>query len=227
MCSAQLLQKWTIIQQNPYSHFRKIRSLRHTGGGEHEESATDLDSSQRKREHLVACHLKSVITHFILDENQESCNNEREQTIMLLHREWSKEIEPSRQNSTHHPLIVSNPIDTLQPVTTHCNTLQHTATHCDALRRTRTHLQHTATHCNTLQRTATTVTHLNTLQRTATHRNALQCTATCNTLQHPATHYSTAESNLMPNGSAIYICVYEYVYKYVGYIHIHIYIFLL
>jgi len=30
---------------------------------------------------------------------------------MLLHSEWSKEIEPSWQNSTHHLLIVSNPID--------------------------------------------------------------------------------------------------------------------
>ena len=182
MCSAQVLQKWTIIQQNPYSHFRKIRFLRHTGGGEHEESATDLDSSQRKREHLVACHLKSVITHFILDENQESCNNEREQTIMLLHREWSKEIEPSRQNSIHHPLIVSNPIDTLQPVTTHCNTLQHTATHCDALRRTRTHLQHTATHCNDCNAPRHTATHCNIPQRAAMHCNVQHTTTPCSAL---------------------------------------------
>jgi len=28
---------------------------------------------------------------------------------MLLHSEWSK--EHSRQNSTHHPLIISNPTD--------------------------------------------------------------------------------------------------------------------
>ena len=34
-----------------------------------------------------------------------------EQTLTLLHSEWSKEIEPLRQSSTHHPLIVSNPID--------------------------------------------------------------------------------------------------------------------
>jgi len=29
----------------------------------------------------------------------------------MLHSKWSKEIEPSRQSSTHHPLIVSHPID--------------------------------------------------------------------------------------------------------------------
>ena len=39
------------------------------------------------------------------------CNNDFEQTLTLLHSEWSKEIEPSGQSSTHHPLVVSNPID--------------------------------------------------------------------------------------------------------------------
>ena len=39
------------------------------------------------------------------------CNNDLEQTLTLLHSEWSKEIEPSGQSSTHHALIVSNPID--------------------------------------------------------------------------------------------------------------------
>jgi len=29
----------------------------------------------------------------------------------MLHSEWSKEIEPSRQSSIYHLLIVSNPID--------------------------------------------------------------------------------------------------------------------
>jgi len=48
---------------------------------------------------------------FISDENREYCNNNLEQILTLLHSEWSKEIEPSRQNSTHHPLIISNPID--------------------------------------------------------------------------------------------------------------------
>jgi len=33
------------------------------------------------------------------------------QPLMLLHSEWSKEIEPLRQSSTHHPLIVSIPVD--------------------------------------------------------------------------------------------------------------------
>jgi len=34
---------------------------------------------------------------------------------MLLHTACSKEIKPSRKNSTHHPLIVSNPIDKKSP----------------------------------------------------------------------------------------------------------------
>ena len=50
--------------------------LRPTGGGEHEERAEDLDSSQRVRDHLVAYHVAPAITDFILDENQECCNNE-------------------------------------------------------------------------------------------------------------------------------------------------------
>jgi len=82
-----------------------------TGGGEHEERAEDLDSSQRVRDHLVAYHLVPAITDFISGENRECCNNEIEQTLTLLHSEWSKENEPSRQSSRHHPLIVSNTID--------------------------------------------------------------------------------------------------------------------
>jgi len=85
--------------------------LRQTGGGEHEERAEDLDSCQRARGHLVAYHLAPAITDFILDANQECCNNNLEQTLTLLHSEWSKEIKPSRQSSTHHPLVVSNLID--------------------------------------------------------------------------------------------------------------------
>jgi len=85
--------------------------LRPTGGGEHEERADDLDSSQGVRDHLVAYHLAPAITDFISDENRECCNNDLEQTLTLLHSEWSKEIEPSGQSSTHYPLIVSNPID--------------------------------------------------------------------------------------------------------------------
>ena len=86
-------------------------SLRLTGGGEHKERAEDLDSSQRVRDYLVAYHFTPAITDFILDENRECCNNELEQTLTLLHNEWSIEIEPSRQNSTYHPLIISNLFD--------------------------------------------------------------------------------------------------------------------
>jgi len=85
--------------------------LRPTGGGEHEERLENSDISQRVRNHLFAYHLVPAIPDFISDENRECCNNDLEQTLTLLHSEWSKEIEPSRQSSTHHPLIVSNPIE--------------------------------------------------------------------------------------------------------------------
>ena len=54
----------------------------------------ELDSSQGVRDHLVAYHLAPVITDFISDENRVCCNNDLEQTLTLLHSEWSKEIEP-------------------------------------------------------------------------------------------------------------------------------------
>jgi len=85
--------------------------LRPTGGGEHDERAEDLDSSQGVRDHLVAYHLAPAITDFNSDGNRVCCNNDLEQTLTLLHSEWSKEIEPSGQSSTHHLLVVSNPID--------------------------------------------------------------------------------------------------------------------
>ena len=85
--------------------------FRPTGGGEHDERAEDVGSSHRVRAHLVAYHLAPAITDFISDENLECCNNDLEQTLMLLHSECSKENKPSRQSSKHHPLIVSNPID--------------------------------------------------------------------------------------------------------------------
>ena len=85
--------------------------MRPTGGKEHEERTEDLDGSQRARDHLVAYHLAPAITDFIWDENRECCNNELELTRTLMHSEWSKEFEPSRQNSTQHLHIVSNPID--------------------------------------------------------------------------------------------------------------------
>ena len=84
--------------------------LRPIGGKEHEERADDLDSSQGLRDHLVTHHLAPAITDFILDENRECCNNDLEltqaETLTLLHSKWSKEIEPSRQNSTNHSLIM-------------------------------------------------------------------------------------------------------------------------
>jgi len=51
-------------------------SLETTGGGEHEERAEDLDSSQRVHDHLVAYHLAPAITDLISDENRECCNND-------------------------------------------------------------------------------------------------------------------------------------------------------
>jgi len=85
--------------------------LRPTGGGEHEERAEDLNSSQGVRDYLVAYHLAPVITDFVSDANRECCNNDLKQTLTLLHSEWRKEIETSGQSSAQHPLIVSNPID--------------------------------------------------------------------------------------------------------------------
>ena len=79
--------------------------------GESTRGAKDLDRSQGVREHLVAYHLAPVITDFISDENRVCCNYDLEQTLILIHSQWSKEIEPSGQSSTHHPLVVSNPID--------------------------------------------------------------------------------------------------------------------
>jgi len=85
--------------------------LRPTGGGEQEDGAEDLDSSQGVRDHLVAYHLAPAINAFISDENRVCCNNDLEQTLTLLHSEWSEEIKPPGRSSTHHPLVVSNPID--------------------------------------------------------------------------------------------------------------------
>jgi len=52
--------------------------LRPIGGGEHEEGAEDLDSSQGVRDHLVAYHFAPAITDFISDQNRECCNNDLE-----------------------------------------------------------------------------------------------------------------------------------------------------
>jgi len=88
-----------------------VNSLRPTDGGKHEERPGHLDSSQGVRDHSVAYHLAPAIIDFILDKIRECCNNESGQTLTLLYSEWSKEIGPWRQSSTHHALIVSNPID--------------------------------------------------------------------------------------------------------------------
>jgi len=71
-----------------------------TGGAEHEERAEDLDSSQRVRDHLVAYHLALAITDFILENRHYYFLGSNKSNInqTLLHSEWSKEIEPSRQN---------------------------------------------------------------------------------------------------------------------------------
>ena len=60
---------------------------------------------------LSCVSLGACVTDFISDENRVCCNTNFEQTLTLLHSEWSKEIETSGQSSTHHPLVVSNPID--------------------------------------------------------------------------------------------------------------------
>jgi len=99
----ELIWLWLTLEQMGFP-------LRPTGGGEHEERADDLDNSQGVRDHLVAHHLAPAITDFVSDANRVCCNNDLEQTLTLLHSEWSKEIEPSGQSSTHHPLVVSNPI---------------------------------------------------------------------------------------------------------------------
>ena len=75
-------------------------------GGQHFAFSPLL--SQRNR---GTCDLAPAITDFISYENRVCCNNDLEQTLMLLHSEWSKEIEPSGQSSTHHQLVVINPID--------------------------------------------------------------------------------------------------------------------
>jgi len=86
-------------------------TLRPTGGGEYKY----LDRSQRVRDHLDAYLIQTTwhlaMTDCILYENQEYGNKKLEQTLTLLHVEQSKEIAPSRQNPTHHPLIISNTID--------------------------------------------------------------------------------------------------------------------
>ena len=86
-------------------------SLEHDTWGRARGQSTGFRQQPRARDHLFAYHLVPAITDFISDENRVCCNNELGQTLTLLHSEWSTEIEPSGQSSTHHPLVVSNPID--------------------------------------------------------------------------------------------------------------------
>ena len=81
-----------------------------TWGGARGESR-EFRQQPRGRDHLVAYHLALAMTDFILDENRVCCTNDLEQTLTLLHSKWSKEIEPSGQSSTHHPLVVNNITD--------------------------------------------------------------------------------------------------------------------
>jgi len=50
-----------------------------------ESRASDVDSCQSARDHLVAHHLALVNTDFILNENWKYCDNELKQTLPLLH----------------------------------------------------------------------------------------------------------------------------------------------
>ena len=99
--------------------------LRPTGGGEHEERADDLDSSQEVHDrlvayhlapaippsqgvcdHLVAYHLAPAVTDFISDENRECCNNDLEQTLTRWFRQNLKLVAGMRRASgrieNHH-----------------------------------------------------------------------------------------------------------------------------
>ena len=89
------MRSWRTSQHGCGSHRSKC-PFRPTGGGEHDERAEDLDSSQRVRDHLVVYHLSPAITDFIAYQTQECHHNDLEQTLTLPHSEWSKEIEPSR-----------------------------------------------------------------------------------------------------------------------------------
>jgi len=109
------LRVWGVVGESRGQGLQEVLCicfpLRPTGGGEHEERAEDVNSCQQARDHLVAYHLAPAITAFVLDEDWKCCNNELEQTLTLLHSEWRKKIEPSRQKSTQYLIIVSNLID--------------------------------------------------------------------------------------------------------------------
>jgi len=159
-----------LVDESTWLWLTSEQPFRPTGGGEHEERAEDLDSSQGVRDHLVAYHLAPAITDFISDKNWECCNNDLEQTLTLLHSEWSKEIEPSRQGSTHHPLIVSNAVGPLtRKVRSSC------VEACGG-KRPRCQQLHMTLECMTWGNWAST---LDLLQCVAVCCSVLQCVAVC------------------------------------------------
>jgi len=74
--------------------------LRPTGGGEHEEKAEDLDSSQKVRDNLFVYHLAPAIIDFVLDKNRECCNNKLEQTLCCCTVDEVKRSNP--RGKTQH-----------------------------------------------------------------------------------------------------------------------------
>ena len=58
-----------LVDESTWLWLTSEQPFRPTGGGEHEERAEDLDSSQGVRDHLVAYHLAPAITDFISDKN--------------------------------------------------------------------------------------------------------------------------------------------------------------
>jgi len=80
--------------------------LRPTVGGEHEERAEDLDSSQRVHDHLVAYHLAPAITDFILDENRECCNTDlnRNKCCCIVNGVKTSSPRGKNQQVIHSPI---------------------------------------------------------------------------------------------------------------------------
>ena len=88
-----------------------------TGGAEKDlESGEESNQSSvpKVKSHPIAHHLASIITKFMLDEKRRCCDNKLEQTLALLHSEWSREVEPVKertQSLIRRSVTVSDPID--------------------------------------------------------------------------------------------------------------------
>ena len=78
VCNVELADKSTWLW---FTSEKMGFSLRLTGGGEHKERTENLDNRQGVCDHLVAYHLKTVITDFIKDKIQVCYNNDPEQTL--------------------------------------------------------------------------------------------------------------------------------------------------